>query len=503
MKIVSCLSPVRIRNRYTNEILYVPCRKCSACRNNRFVEYVNRLQVERQNWKHCLFITLTYAPEYVPHYDVVYDNKLGFVFTYGENAVSQNNGITFEQPFDENGNAIIAAFFNDLGNDVIYNEESRKVVYNAFNSDCQFRVVNKKHVQDFIKRLRKKLSKYYNNAKLRYFMVSEYGCDKTANYRPHYHGLLFFDSDQFRKDSYKILCEEWKYGFVGSSSAQTHASGYVAKYINSYSHYPKIYESFLAKPFCLFSKNPAIGVPAYGSVKAKEIIFDGINDFRIFANGKLTNVSFWSSLESRFFPKCREFSKISHLGRMQLYSLPKEYENVTKGFIDELSLFKSDFDIRDYKVAKCVNDLCNFYKVSLDWYVRRIEDYYATKELLNLSKFYEYQQIVSARSSESLAQLVNCYPEALNEFRKWYYDNVLPNVDFLRFGINGFDVDTYLFRKFDPYFKLSECTDWLDLDFSKFELVNSEEYINFIYDNLKRESDSNKNKRLNARKGVI
>lgn len=503
MKIVSCLSPVRVRNRYTNEVLFVPCRKCSACRNNRFVEYVNRLQVERQNWKHCLFVTLTYAPEYVPHYDVAFDNKLGFVFYYGENAVSQNNGITFEQPFDENGNQILAALFNQLGNDVIYNEDSRRVVYNAFNHDGQLRVVDKKHVQDFIKRLRKTLTKHYNNAKLRYFFVSEYGCDKTSNYRPHYHGLLFFDSDEFRKDSYKVICEAWKYGFVGSSPAQMHAAGYVAKYVNSFSHYPKIYESFLAKPFCLFSKNPAIGVPSYGSAKAKEIIFNGLNDFRIFSNGRLTSVSFWSSLENRFFPKCREFNQISHRDRMLLYSFSKEYANESEGFQKEMNLFLSDNDLRDRKVAKRVKDLCDFYNVSLEWYVRRIEDYYATKELLTLSKFYEYQQIVSQRSSESLAQLVNCYPEALNEFRKWYYDNVLPNVDFMRFGLNGFDVDTYLFRKFDPYFKLSECKDWLDLDFSKFDLANSEEYVNFAYDNLKREHDSNKNKRLNAQKGVI
>lgn len=47
----------------------VPCGQCGACRHNRRVEWSFRLKEELKHSETCYFITLTYAPEHLPHID--------------------------------------------------------------------------------------------------------------------------------------------------------------------------------------------------------------------------------------------------------------------------------------------------------------------------------------------------------------------------------------------------------------------------------------------------
>lgn len=499
MNIVNCLFPKRVRNKYTGEILHVPCRHCSACRNARAMELVNRLTFEGQNNKFVLFFTLTYAPEFVPKFELVHD-KNDILICSAEIPVSQVHGINFVQDLDEYGRPYVYSRFSELPKEVREDEASREVLERAIQTDHFFNVVNKKHCQDFIKRLRFTLQNKFENAKLRYFLVSEYGCSKTSNYRPHYHGLLFFDSEKFKKSAYKVLCETWKYGFVSCSTPYGNCASYVAKYINSNSVYPRIYNTYFAKPFYLFSKNPAVGVPKDESVFVKEIVFNGTNDIMLFTKTKIMSISFYKSIESRFFPKCRDFSKITHCDRMQLYSINVARQTDKKAK-KELDLCFDDKELEDRRVASRVQYLADMLHVSLEWYVKRIEDYYITKSLLTLSKFYEYQ--VQVADQNKLDELVHCYPEAVNEFKNWWREHILPNVDFLQFGVDAFSVDNYLFQKFNPYFKMSTFEDWLSFDLSKFDLFQTTEYKRFRFDSNKKENDSLKTKKLNSIKNVI
>lgn len=506
MNISNCLSPIRIRNQYTGEIMYVPCRKCSACLQARQMEMVNRLALERSKWKYSFFFTLTYAPEYCPKFIVEREgNEINFCRS--EYVDNFQHGITFVDSFDPEGNLLPYCKWSDLPKSVRNDPESQKVIERAFASDNEFRVVDKRHCQLFIKRLRFHLDKYFNHAKLRYFLVSEYGCDKTENFRPHYHGLLFFDSQEFAQSAYKVLCEVWKLGFVGASFARHSASSYVAKYINGLAYYPAIYESFLAKPFSLYSKRPAIGVLEDSDPYVKEMLFNGANDITLYSKTSVSNVPLWRSIESRFFPKCREFSQISHSDRVRFYTPLSRYDFYSEGFAkdQQKDLFITDEMLADDYIARRVAHLCKLHGVSLDWYVRRIEDYYATKELLKLANFYEYQCEVADKGKDSLSQLVNCYPEAVKEFSDWFKQKML-QIDFTALGISSFaanSFDSYMLRKFDPYFKLSECEDWLDFDFSKFDLRSSTEYKSFKFRSDKKLKDGLKTKNLNSKKGII
>lgn len=503
MNIVNCLHPVRVYNKYIGEYMHVPCRKCEACLNARQSDFVNRLQYESMQWPYSMFFTLTYAPEYVPKYRLELTEDRDVIFAKYEYVREYDrDGHFLEEWYNEDGSLYEYARLSEMPADVRNDMASLDVLRRALKSDCEFRVVDKRHVQTFLKRLRFHLDKYYNHAKLRYFIVSEYGCDKTENYRPHYHGLLFYDSKEFHANCYKVLCQTWKNGFVGASVPRYAAASYVAKYVNSLSVYPKIYDHTLAKPFAVYSRRPAIGVPKDTDPQVKEIVFRGTSDITMYVRTTVKNVPFWRSLEGRLFPKCREFNTLSHHDRVARYYYPNRYGQTSKDFEKVMFDMHTEQEQRDLYCARRVRDLCDVLGVSLEWYVKRIEDYYNTKSLLSLANFYDYQSQVAAQSEDAYRQLVNCYPEAVLQFKEWFKKQ-LDALSTKSFGINPLQIDSYLFHKFNPYFRLDEFSDWLDVDLSHYSLSNSLEYKTFVSQSKKRNADSNKNKQLNARKGVI
>ena len=110
--------------------------------------------------------------------------------------------------------------------------------------------LNKKHFQDFMKRLRKK----YKNKKIRYYHCGEYG-DK--NFRPHYHAIIFgleFDDQKLFtvNNGEKLYTSEkleklWPFGFSTIGTVTFESAAYVARYVmkkvngkNAKNHYERI-----------------------------------------------------------------------------------------------------------------------------------------------------------------------------------------------------------------------------------------------------------------------
>lgn len=125
-----------------------------------------------------------------------------------------------------------------------------------------YQTLHKKHLQNYIKRLRndhvKYVSKYFKCSKkdvkhkaksLRYYAVGEYG-SKTR--RPHYH-LILFNMDIANLAS---LTNQWKAGFADVGTVTSASINYVTKYM---------FKQFNRKtdkrtpPFSLMSKKPIIG----------------------------------------------------------------------------------------------------------------------------------------------------------------------------------------------------------------------------------------------------
>lgn len=95
------------------------------------------------------------------------------------------------------------------------------------------RSVNKRHLQLFFKRLRKKLP-----GEIRYFACGEYGEQKN---RPHYHALifgydfpdkeLFSTRDGIPLYTSKLLQTVWPFGFSTIGEATFESAAYVARYV--------------------------------------------------------------------------------------------------------------------------------------------------------------------------------------------------------------------------------------------------------------------------------
>lgn len=117
--------------------------------------------------------------------------------------------------------------------------------------------LRKKHLQDFYKRLRKRLSK--ENRKLKQFSVGEYGGEKM---RPHYHAILF----GVGFDDIDKICESWDFCDWNNSTILSESFGevvpetieYVAKYVDKIQSEEKsieLYDQFnLERPFRFISQ---------------------------------------------------------------------------------------------------------------------------------------------------------------------------------------------------------------------------------------------------------
>lgn len=97
--------------------------------------------------------------------------------------------------------------------------------------------VNKRHLQLFLKRLRKDIEKLRVNTKynlnglyeaekikIKYFLTAEYG---TQTKRPHYHGIFF----NIPNEKINLIEKNWGLGFVSIGTVTPKSINYVTKYI--------------------------------------------------------------------------------------------------------------------------------------------------------------------------------------------------------------------------------------------------------------------------------
>lgn len=96
-------------------------------------------------------------------------------------------------------------------------------------------------VQNYIKRLRKHLfNKIGSYETLHFYAVGEYG---PVHFRPHYHLLLFTNSEEVSKVLRYCHDKSWKFGRSDFQRSAGGACSYVASYVNSLCSAPLLYRS--------------------------------------------------------------------------------------------------------------------------------------------------------------------------------------------------------------------------------------------------------------------
>lgn len=264
-----------ITNKYNGARIAVDCGQCDYCIHKKAQKASMRVKTAGSAFKYSYFVTLTYDNEHVPlmsckvlHSD--YDDVVGIsgdihfgyeyhkyipVSEYQCDDSSMLRHIFFEQvqgtvPFDRETKEYAPVKDNwflsmDAIRSFIYKTQSvDKTDYPAseqYGCDNLIPFLNYVDVQNYIKRLRKYLYKQLGSYEtLHFYAVGEYG---PVHFRPHYHILLFTNSQEVSEVLRYCHDKSWKFGRSDFQIARGGSSSYVSSYVNSLSSAPLLYRS--------------------------------------------------------------------------------------------------------------------------------------------------------------------------------------------------------------------------------------------------------------------
>ena len=264
-----------ITNKYTGARIAVDCGQCDYCIHKRAKKASMRVKTAGSAFKYSYFVTLTYDNEHIPlmnckvlysEYedalgisgDIHFGNEYHQYIPVSEYKCDDNSKlchIFFEQvqgtvPFDREIKEYAPVKDNwflsmDAIRSFIYKTQSvEKTVYpvaEQYGIDNLIPFLNYVDVQNYIKRLRKHLfQKLGSYETLHFYAVGEYG---PVHFRPHYHLLLFTNSDEVAEVLRYCHDKSWRLGRSDFQRSAGGSSSYVASYVNSLCASPLLYRS--------------------------------------------------------------------------------------------------------------------------------------------------------------------------------------------------------------------------------------------------------------------
>lgn len=333
-----CFHPRKVTNKYTHETLFVRCGTCPSCLVHRSNIQCALISNMSSHFKYAYFFTLTYSDEFVPRVSLEVVERCG---AESEIDAYMSDSDPRHLPYDDSKYQIAATYLprsgcfrvHDSGRvrDFSETEDSyqflhtfsgkeirdllvtsngrydfaRKCVVFPSIDECRNEVfvLNPYDQNLFFKRLRKLIAEKYDE-KICYYLVSEYG---GRTYRPHWHGLLFFNSDSLTSSICELVSKSWSYGRTDCSLSRGSAAGYVASYINSFVDLPDFFNRHKEiKPKSYHSKGLSVNKLFRQSSDISEIqevaasCFDG---FSIPINGEYVTVKPSRAYEHTVFPR--------------------------------------------------------------------------------------------------------------------------------------------------------------------------------------------------------
>lgn len=453
---VRCEHPVTIYDRLTHTGMFVPCRKCVSCENTKRNSLSLKLRLEFSRHRFCQFITLTYNNFHLPVFTIS-DRRTQSDATYAQKKYDSKHFIlnpvndrifwdlktrdyelTYEKPKDFSKsisyyNSRLAAYkkLHPTRSNLVYGYDNRVAL--LYYRDAQL----------WLKRLRKKISKYYPNEKIRYYIVGEYG---TESLRPHWHCLLFYNSCELSREFENVLTVPqlageaennqcavflhslWKYGVCTSARADDGVNGYIASYVSLPADFPRLIK-FLSPQKTYHS----IGLGSPLSKEAVERVYktENFGDFLDIAltdnKGVVQHYSVWRSIYSKVFPRLPYSSSFDAYEISLLYDSFErlsDYLNTIK--IDVISNYiydtyiaahieappflrqylrcymkllylydKDDFDCKQaissmLRVSKNFYKNCFEYGISKSTHLRLIRDFYKYISLNSMRQCYSF-----------------------------------------------------------------------------------------------------------------
>lgn len=249
--VTRCQNPRMVVNKYTHESVVAPCGACPSCILRRSGIQTNLLTTYSAQFRYVYFVTLTYAPCFLPTLEVsvieTCTDDIADVpcvpdiddldpcdlnrYVFGFRSVPRSASVKLK-------NSTVERTFHDPEVKFSYAMKPKELlsILGKVNHNVSNRIpyICNRDLDLFLKRLRS----YYQNEKLRYYAVSEYG---PTSFRPHWHLLLFSNSDRFSQTVLENVSKAWSYGRCDVSLSRGFAAPYVASYVNSFVALPDFY----------------------------------------------------------------------------------------------------------------------------------------------------------------------------------------------------------------------------------------------------------------------
>lgn len=249
--VTRCQNPRTVVNKYTQEPVVVSCGQCPSCILRRSSVQTNLLTTYSAQFRYVYFVTLTYAPCFLPTLEVsvvetctddiadvpcvpnIDDLDAGDpnIYLFGFRSVPRTASVKLKS-------STVERTFKDpeIKFSLPMSPKALLSILGKINHNIPNRIpyICNRDLDLFLKRLRS----YYPDEKLRYYAVSEYG---PTSFRPHWHLLLFSNSERFSQTVCENVSKAWSYGRCDASLSRGFAAPYVASYVNSFVALPDFY----------------------------------------------------------------------------------------------------------------------------------------------------------------------------------------------------------------------------------------------------------------------
>lgn len=495
-----CERPRIIQNKYTGDFVKVDCGECPYCLIKKSDRATQKCDFVKSNHKYCYFVTLTYNSQYVPKMSLtqiddyltewlpvrppksvgtqlaarmVMDSRVNKnipdfmsakvnrpymlehlhlieVDRYKALALRYPNFISKFRPYILRSIPRVSPlqrFKDEYFEELVWMlPELAESLKKKNNTDAngafpQFKgllkYVNVRDYQLFAKRLRKYLSKKVGKyEKIHSYVVSEYS---PKTFRPHFHILFFFDSDEIAQNIRQAVYQSWRLGRVDTQLARDNANSYVANYLNSVVSVPFIYKAKKSvRPRSRFSNLFGYEEVRKGIEKASDkrsALFNGVS---YISGQKFVRYIPSRSHIDRLFPRFTHYDGAFLRRSEQIYSIVQQvlrlfarnepFKESTVRNVSEFICWWCEYNFRQgcriEDFPDYIRDFLHIVRLDresfLDWNVpigkisrffyrfNRFEKMKGSlrSKLKAVSLFYDYRDYVSLKNQLSLQELV-------------------------------------------------------------------------------------------------
>lgn len=274
-----CENPFVVRNPYTGEDILCGCGVCNYCITRKSSRESVKVSIASSKWKYSYFITLTYDNDHMPLLRVRVREMVKGEVIYSDDGFRYSSDTEFLEHSLPSAAGLPDAFSHSyqtveclqVQGTVPFNRKTSKnepiqftstaipadmlrlavkacpeTPWNQPDSDSYLPVLNYYDVQNYIKRVRINLQRLGCNEKIHFYAAGEYG---PVHFRPHYHILLFGNSESFAQNVRQAHNKSWTFGRTDIQLTRGGASSYVASYITGNSTLPLFYrQSKILRP---------------------------------------------------------------------------------------------------------------------------------------------------------------------------------------------------------------------------------------------------------------